>query len=194
MDAAQSSNLLKHSLMVSSILCSMLVLNFTENAGKLLRNGTVDVDVFGTNLSGLYATSLSGLSVITASLGFCFLFYWIYFRRKERIRGKRFQVFWIVVLLCLIVTSATLNIVLVNSYSKLMQNGSLQTDPSDMDMVVHHNNFKLRGSFGVGVVAMASLSVFGTCLEFGNMALNHHLDTTNPAAVKQTLMFSHETL
>ncbi len=145
---------------VSMLTTSALSFGLLQNAGDLQRNGSLQSNTVSGNLEGSYPDAVVWISAITLVLDIVCLAWYMYLSVagcvSEDMRPLRIF-FALVILLSLV--NCLMNIVLVTEWQSLRNDGSVTIDittPTDPA-----SNWMIRGSYGIGLMVMASLTVGG---------------------------------
>ena len=140
----------------SIITTGGLVINLTENFGTLSNNQSVLQEADGNRLVGAYGNAVTGMSAVTVGLSGLYLIFFIY--GWYQTRGKKAslnRVYYTVLLLAVLlgIAAAGMNLNMTQNYF------SIDTIVPSPDPPVAGENYKLRGSYGVAELTMASLSL-----------------------------------
>lgn len=183
--------------LASIITTGGLTINLTENFGKLANDGSVKQEVDGNRLVGVYGNVVTCMSSVVIGLSALYLVFFIYgWYQKRGDREARLQrVYWLVMLLAVVlgVASAGVNLNLTENFLAI---DDVVTDPNP---VVPYENYKLRGSYGMATLSMASISLGMAGLAFiwmGGLYINYWKDMgkyslkTNMTSSRRELDFS----
>jgi len=141
----------------SMIATGAITIYMEDNFGKLAKSDQLQTS--GSMLVGNYGNAVTAMSAVTIALCIMFIlmFGWIcirsrHERNRQAVADRMYQLF---VLLSVIIgiASSSMNLYLTDHYTDI---DGLSPDP---DPPVVGQNYKLRGPYGTGVLAMSSISI-----------------------------------
>lgn len=150
--------------LASIITTGGLVINLAENFGTLANNGDVQQETSngaaGERIVGTYGNAVTGMSAVSVALSGLYLIFYIFnwYRSRGNKDASLQRVYLTVMLLAVALgaASAGVNLALTSKFATLVSDGDIVTDPNP---VVTGENYKLRGTFGMATLAMASASL-----------------------------------
>lgn len=160
--------------MVGILVTGAMSINLIEQFGNLEYHEQVRQVSTGSSLEGEYADALSGLAFFVLVISALYLALLIYvmvkhYRQPEHHReSPLIKVYWVLIILSLMMglTSAALDVHLVDQFNKLVADGDLKTDPLKP---IRGENFKLRGAYGKATLGLAIVSLICSALSLGGL-------------------------
>jgi hypothetical protein len=159
--------------MFAGITAACLGIGLTESTGSLFRSEQrLVVHPATGKLFGTYADGTLVLSTVAGALAFSYgcimLTQWA---KGHLVKSKALLGILLACVFSMI--CSILNIVLIETYGSLLRGPLLQTVPANPPL---DSNFKLRGSYGIGVLTISSLTIVSSIVAMFLYSTDHPLE------------------